>query len=193
MADTPPLPAGGSLAGQILIAMPMLEDSRFARAVIYICDHSAKGAMGIVLNHPLAKPSFAELLQQLSIAPAPPARSIRMCAGGPVDNARGFVLHSADWTGEDSLRVNDGFALTASLEILKAIAEGGGPRQGILALGYAGWGPGQLESELRENSWLSAPATSDLVFDAASDTKWRRALAGLGVDPMALSGVAGHA
>ena len=202
MADTPSAPPSspsgaprlpGSLAGQILIAMPAMVDSRFVRSVIYICDHGAKGAMGLVLNHALTRPSFEDLLRQLDIQPRPPARTIRLCEGGPMENARGFVLHSTDWTGEDSLRVNDSYALTANLEILKAIAGGGGPKQGVLALGYAGWGPGQLEGEVRENAWLTAPATPELVFDAEIGTKWRRALAGLGIDPVALSGAAGHA
>ena len=185
--------ASSSFAGQILIAMPAMGDSRFAQAVIYICDHSPKGAMGIVLNRPLDSPSFEDLLRQLSIDPVPPARTIRLCSGGPVDNARGFVLHSTDWTGEGSLRVDDSFALTASLDILKAIAGGGGPKQGVLALGYAGWGPGQLDTEMQQNAWLSAPADPALVFDAEHETKWRRALAILRIDPLLLSDVAGHA
>ena len=149
--------------------------------------------MGLVINRPLARPSFEELLRQLEIVPVPPARHIRLWAGGPVDNGRGFVLHTSDWTGEGSLRVNDRLALTASLDVLKAIAEGGGPREGLLALGYAGWGPGQLETELAQNAWLTLPAPEDLVFDAGHDTKWRRALAALRIDPLALSAAAGHA
>ncbi|CAH2600267.1 conserved protein of unknown function [Rhodovastum atsumiense] len=195
MAHTPTEPdvSETSLAGQILIAMPTLGDPRFAHSVIYLCDHSDKGAMGIVVNRPLETPSFEDLLRQLNVDPVPPARSIRLCSGGPVDNARGFVLHTADWTGEGSLRVDDRFALTASLDILKAIAGGGGPRQGVLALGYAGWGPGQLDTEIQHNAWLSAPADPALVFDADNDTKWRRALAALHIDPLLLSATAGHA
>lgn len=181
------------LTGQILIAMPAMADPRFVQAVIYLCDHSAKGAMGIVVNRPLDNPSFEDLLRQLNIDPIPPARSIRLCNGGPVDNARGFVLHSADWTGEGSLRVDDGFALTASLDILKAIAGGGGPKQGVLALGYAGWGPGQLDIEMQQNAWLSAPADPSVVFDAEHETKWRRALATMHIDPLLLSHAAGRA
>jgi putative transcriptional regulator len=188
-----PVTSASWLAGQMLIAMPAMGDPRFAQAVIYVCDHSAKGAMGIVINRPLETPSFEDLLRQLSIDPIPPARSIRLCNGGPVDNARGFVLHSADWTGEGSLRVDDVFSLTASLDILKAIAGGGGPKQGVLALGYAGWGPGQLDTEMQQNAWLSAPADPTLVFDGAHETKWRRALATLRIDPLLLSDAAGHA
>ncbi len=149
--------------------------------------------MGIVLNRPLEQPSFDDLLRQLDVAPVPPARRIRLCSGGPVDNARGFVLHTADWTGDGSLRVDDDMALTASLDILKAIAAGGGPREGILALGYAGWGPGQLDAEIQQNAWLSAPSTIGLIFDGDSDSKWCRALASLKIDPLLLSGNAGHA
>jgi putative transcriptional regulator len=186
-------PPDSILIGQLLVAMPTLTDPRFAQSVIYVCAHTADGAMGLVINRPLAKPSFDELLVQLEIAPVPPARRIRLCVGGPVDNARGFVLHTSDWTGEGSLRVNDELALTASLDVLKVIAEGGGPRAGFLALGYAGWGPGQLDAEFQQNAWLSVPADEALVFGDDHDTKWRRALALLHIDPLLLSGAAGHA
>lgn len=185
--------ADAYLTGQLLIAMPGMEDQRFAQSVIYMCAHTDEGAMGIVLNKPLRKPSFEDLLRQLDVTPVPPARRIQLCQGGPVDNARGFVLHTADWTGDGSLRVDDRIALTASLDVLKAIAEGAGPREGLLALGYASWGPGQLDQEMQQNVWLSAPAGQELVFDTAHDTKWRRALASLRIDPLLLSGVAGHA
>jgi putative transcriptional regulator len=181
------------LTGQLLIAMPTMEDPRFAQSVIYLCAHTPEGAMGLVLNRPLQRPKFDDLLRQLEVAPVPPARRIRLCAGGPMDNARGFVLHTTDWTGEGSLRVNDALALTASLDVLKAIAEGNGPREGLLALGYAGWGPGQLDAEIQQNAWLSVPADETIVFDAHHDTKWRRALGKLHIDPLLLSGAAGHA
>ena len=181
------------LTGHLLIAMPTMEDPRFAHSVIYLCAHTPEGAMGLVLNRPLQKPKFDDLLRQLEVAPVPPARRIRLCQGGPMDNARGFVLHTTDWTGEGSLRVNDAVALTASLDVLKAIAEGNGPREGILALGYAGWGPGQLDAEIQQNAWLSVPADETIVFDGDHDTKWRRALAKLHIDPLLLSGAAGHA
>lgn len=181
------------LAGYVLIATPSMGDERFERSVIFLCLHNPQGAMGIVLNRPLEQPSFADLLRQLEVAPTPPARSIELTSGGPMDNARGFVLHTDDWTGENSMRVEPGLALTASLDVLKALAEGGGPRQGVLALGYAGWGPGQLDQELRTNTWLLAPSDPALLFDADHATKWRRALAKLKVDPISLSSVAGHA
>ena len=181
------------LTGQLLIAMPTMEDPRFAQSVIYLCAHTEDGAMGLVLNRPLISPTFEDLLRQLDVTPTPPARRIALCDGGPMDGARGFVLHTADWTGDGSLQVDEAVALTASLDVLKAIAAGKGPRKGLLALGYASWGAGQLDEEITSNTWLSAPAPIDLVFDADHATKWRRAFASLRVDPAALSGVAGHA
>jgi putative transcriptional regulator len=181
------------LTGQLLIAMPAMSTPVFAQSVIYLCAHTDDGAMGIVLTQPLEQPSFDDLLRQLGVEPVPPLRRIRLYNGGPVDNARGFVLHTADWTGDGSLVVDETIALTASLDILKAIADGGGPKRGLLALGYAGWGPGQLDSEMQQNAWLSAPASPDLVFDLNHETKWRRALASLKIDPLLLSGDAGHA
>jgi putative transcriptional regulator len=185
--------AEGFLTGQLLVAMPAMADPRFAQSVIYVCAHTADGAMGLVVNRPIVKPSFDELLRQLEVAPVPPVRRIRLCAGGPVENGRGFVLHTVDWTGEGSLRVNDALALTASLDVLKAIAGGGGPREGLLALGYAGWGPGQLDNEIQQNAWLSVPAQETLLFDDGHETKWQRALATLRIDPLLLSSAAGHA
>jgi putative transcriptional regulator len=186
-------PIAHSLAGQVLIAMPAMQDQRFAQSVIYLCAHTDEGAMGIVVNRPLASPSFGELLTQLKIVPNPPSRSVGLYAGGPVDKGRGFVLHSSDWVTEATLRVDDALGLTASLDILKAIAEGGGPRDGLLALGYAGWGAGQLDQEMQQNAWLTAPPDRDVLFDADHQTKWRRAMATLRVDPALLSGLAGHA
>ncbi|WP_439596307.1 YqgE/AlgH family protein [Falsiroseomonas sp.] len=186
-------PDDGYLAGQLLVAMPSMSDPRFARSVICLCAHSPDGAMGIVLNQPLESLTFDELLGQLKLDPVPPARRIRLTQGGPVEGGRGFVLHTADWETEGSLKVMDGLALTASVEILKAIAEGGGPRQGVLALGYAGWGPGQLDDEIQRNAWLSVPADEALLFAEQPDQLWRLALAKLRVDPSLLSGSAGHA
>lgn len=192
--DPPPTqPDANYFTGQVLIAMPSMADPRFARTVIYVCAHTNDGAMGLVLNRPIVKPSFEDLLKQLQVQPVPPAREIRLCAGGPVENGRGFVLHTSDWTGDGSLKVNDQMALTASLDVLKVIAGGGGPRECVLALGYAGWGPGQLDREIQQNAWLSAPADEPLLFDSDHDTKWRRALAKLNIDPLLLSDTAGHA
>ena len=182
-----------TLTGHLLIAMPSIRDPRFARSVIFMCGHTAEGAMGIVVNRPLQSPSFDDILRQLELTPMPPARSLRLYAGGPVCDARGFVLHTADWTGENSLRVSAGLAVTASLDVLRAIAEGGGPRDGIMALGYAEWDEGQLDAEINDNAWLSAPADERIVLDGDDRTKWRRAMAKLNVDPVLLSHQAGHA
>ena len=181
------------LTGKLLIAMPAIADRRFERGVIYVCAHTQDGAMGIVVNHPLKAPTFDELARQLSIQPVPPLRRIDLCSGGPVDNGRGFVLHTSDWTSEESLLIDDEIALTASLDSVKTIAAGGGPRECILALGYAGWGPGQLDSELTTNIWLSAPSDQAILFGREHGTKWARALARLRIDPLQLSNVAGHA
>jgi putative transcriptional regulator len=149
--------------------------------------------MGIILNKPLDTLSFEDLLKQLEVEPLPPQRQIRLLAGGPVEGGRGFVLHTADWESDASLKVTGELALTASLDILKAIASGGGPRQGLLALGYAGWGPGQLEDEIQRNSWLNVMPDEALLFDGEPDLKWRQALAKLRIDPLLLSAQAGHA
>ncbi len=191
MADAEP--GEGLLTGQLLIAMPGMSTPHFAQAVIYVCAHTPEGAMGIVLNRPLASPSFGDLLEQLDVTPKPPVRAIDLFRGGPMDAARGFVLHTTDWTGDGSLLVDPQIALTASLDVLKSIADGGGPERGLLALGYAGWGPGQLDREMGENAWLSAPASVDILFDGDHETKWRRAMGILKVNPMLLSGTAGHA
>jgi len=182
------------LTGQLLLAMPHMLDDRFVNSVIYLCAHTPDGAMGLVVNRPLAEPSFPELLRQLAIAPTPPARMIRLCAGGPVEHARGFVLHTTDWTTESTLRVDERLALTANLDVLKAIAGGGGPRSGLLALGYAGWGPGQLDEEMQQNAWLSTPLPDpELIFGDDFAGMWRRVLATLRIDPLLLSSAAGHA
>jgi putative transcriptional regulator len=193
MTRKPDPPEKTSLTGQILIAMPQMGDPRFSQSVIFLCAHTADGAMGIIVNRPLNKPDFDGLLKQLEIEPHPPARRIALGTGGPVDNNRGFVLHSTDWATEGSMDVDGEHMLTSSLDILKAIAEGGGPKQCFLALGYAGWDAGQLDEEFLQNAWLNAPADDQILFDAAHETKWQRALAKLRVNPGMLSGVAGRA
>jgi len=182
-----------SLTGQILIAMPQMGDPRFSQSVIFLCAHTPDGAMGIIVNRPLNKPDFSDLLKQLEIEPHPPARRIALGTGGPVDHNRGFVLHSTDWATEGSMDVDGEHMLTSSLDILKAIALGGGPKQCFLALGYAGWDAGQLDEEFLQNAWLNAPADDQILFDSANETKWQRALAKLRVKPGMLSGVAGRA
>lgn len=181
------------LTGQILVAMPAMQDPRFVQTVIFLCAHTQEGAMGVVLNRPLKRPKFGDLLTQLGIEPSPPQRQMRLGTGGPVDDNRGFVLHSADWTVAGSMLVDEHYALTANLEVLQAIAAGGGPAQGLLVLGYAGWDAGQLDQEIRQNAWLSVPADEAIVYDEDCPTKWARALAKLKIDPGMLSGTAGRA
>ncbi|MCK8785056.1 YqgE/AlgH family protein [Roseomonas sp. NAR14] len=173
--------------------MPGMKDPRFARSLICLCAHSAEGAMGIVLNKPLDGLSFDDLLRQLELQPVPPRRRVRLLTGGPVEGGRGFVLHTDDWSSDASLPVSDGLALTASVDILKAIAGGAGPREGVLALGYAGWGAGQLEEEIQHNAWLSVPPDESLLFGPEHERKWDLAMAKLKVNPLLLSGAAGHA
>ena len=194
-ADEPPSAATDwRLAGQLLIATPVLVSAPFAQSVVLMCAHSLEeGAMGVVINRPVEQPDFDGLLAQLGVQPAPPRRRIELCSGGPMDQSRGLVLHSAEWTGEGSLLIDDALSLTASLDVLRALAEGNGPARALLALGHASWGPGQLEREMEENAWVSAPATDAIVFDTRHETKWRRALHSLRIDPIMLSAVAGHA
>lgn len=189
----PKAPDAEYLTGQLLIAMPAMQDPRFAQSVIVLCAHSADGAMGLVLNKPIKGLSFDELLKQLKLEPCPPERRIRMVQGGPVEGGRGFVLHTSDWSSDGSLQVNRELAMTASVDILKAIAGGGGPRQGLLALGYAGWGPGQLEDEIQRNAWLCVPPDEALLFAGEAAAMWRQAMAKLKIDPLLLSAAAGHA
>jgi putative transcriptional regulator len=183
-----------SLAGELLVAMPQMQDPRFARSVIYMCAHSEEaGAMGLVVNKPLESLTFEELLDHLKLEPARLNRPRPVHFGGPVDPGRGFVLHTADYHEDATLNIGSEFAVTATLDILRAIGSGGGPQKSLLALGYAGWAPGQLDAEIQANGWLSVAADPDLVFDADFDSKWQRALAKLGIDLSALSTDAGHA
>lgn len=183
-----------NLSGKLLIAMPGMGDPRFDRSVIFLCAHSTDGAMGLIVNKPATDLSFSELLKQLGIAPTSHVRDIRVHFGGPVEHARGFVLHSGDYgSAGTTLRIDERFAMTATLDILEALAHGGGPSSSLLALGYAGWGPGQLEAEILNNGWLTCDAPPDLVFSDQNALKWERALRTLGVDPMTLSAAAGRA
>ena len=184
-----------SLTGQLLVAMPQMQDPRFARSVVYLCAHSADaGAMGLVVNKTIGSLTVEELYAHLKIEPR--RRSNRpqpVHFGGPVDPGRGFVLHSAEYHEEGTLEVGDEFAMTATLDILRAMGKGEGPQRSLLALGYAGWGPGQLDAEIQANGWLSVTADAELVFGFDDDSKWQRALAKLGASPEMLSGEAGHA
>lgn len=182
-----------SFTGQFLIAMPQMPDPRFEKTVIYICVHNAEGAMGLVVNKLFDGISFTSLLQQLDIEVTQPARELTVHFGGPVESGRGFVLHSADYNREGSVQVSDQVVLTATVDILRAVAEGQGPQKAILALGYAGWGPGQLDQEMQQNGWLHAPADNRILFDTDQDRKWERALASLGINLSMLSADVGHA
>ena len=193
--------AGSYLDGQLLIAMPVMEDERFARSVIYVCAHSSEGAMGIIVNRRAGSIDFPELLAQLDIIDKADgiklpesAESMKVLKGGPVETGRGFVLHSSDFFIEDAtLPIDDGICLTATVDILRAIAKGGGPKHAILALGYAGWAPGQLETEIQHNGWLHCAADDDLVFGGDIEAKYQRALTKIGIEPGMLSNEAGHA
>lgn len=179
--------------GHLLVAMPQMEDSRFERTVIYMCAHNADGAMGLVVNKLFDAITFPDLLEQLNIETGPKTEQIRVHFGGPVESGRGFVLHTDDYVRDGTLKVRQGFALTATVDILKAIAQGEGPSHSLLALGYSGWGPGQLESEIAANGWLVVPANAELVFASELDDKWERALAAVGVTLASLSGTVGRA
>jgi len=185
--------SSGYLTGQMLIAMPQLQDPRFARTVVFLCAHSEEGAMGLVVNRLFDALTFPDLLEQLSITPTPYCDEVRVHFGGPVEAGRGFVLHSTDYVQDGTMVVNQDVGLTATVDVLRAIAEGNGPSKCLLALGYAGWSAGQLDSEILENSWLNVPSDNDLLFGAALEGKWERAIAKLGASPLLLSGEAGHA
>jgi putative transcriptional regulator len=183
----------GHLTGMLLIAMPNLTGAPFARSVVFLCAHSSEGAMGLVVNQVASNVSFANVVEQLGIEGTIQGLDTPIHFGGPVEASRGFVLHTADYVQESTLLIDDTFALTATVEVLKAIARGEGPRRCVLALGYAGWGAGQLDKEIQANGWLMAPPDSEIVFDRDNETKWIRALGSIGVNPSLLSTAAGHA
>ncbi len=182
------------LTGKLLIAMPGMGDMRFEHSVVFLCDHGFKGAMGLIVNKPVLDVRLSDLLEQLDIERGPGSEDMTIHFGGPVEGARGFVLHSSDYQSSlQSLDVGGGFSMTATLDVLEDLANGRGPEWALMALGYAGWGPGQLEAEIGLNGWLTAEADPDLVFAVPDDEKWVAALATLGVDPLTLSASAGHA
>ena len=182
-----------SLSGQLLVAMPHMEDPRFARTVVYVCAHSDDGAMGLVVNRLIDSMRFDALLDHLGLETSTPQHDVPVHFGGPVESSRGFVLHSADLVQESTLLIDDDVALTATTEMLKAIASGAGPERCVLALGYAGWGAGQLDQEIQDNGWLLVPADNQLVFGLDNDAKWEGAMTKLGIDLSLLSSEAGHA
>ncbi len=182
------------LTGKLLIAMPGMGDPRFAHTVVFLCAHSVEGAMGLIVNKRVPEIALDDLLAQLEIAAGDGSRDHAVHFGGPVEGARGFVLHSGDASDyPGTLRVDDGFSMTATRDILVDIARGDGPQKTLTALGYAGWGPGQLEDELRQNAWLTVAADSAIVFDPDDSAKWVRALKALGIDPHLLSADGGSA
>lgn len=193
------IPASDSLDGQFLVAMPGMLDERFNRAVIYVCSHSAEGAMGLIINRPRSI-AFPELLVQLGVIQEQDvirlpeqAQMLLVRSGGPVDPTRGFVVHSDDYVADSSVMIEEHILLTATVDILRAISEGGGPRRAFMALGYSGWGPGQLEAEIAENGWLTMRADPEILFGCDLERAYERALANLGIHPAHLSSEAGHA
>lgn len=182
------------LTGKILIAMPGMGDPRFDRSVVFMCSHNNEGAMGLIINKPVPELSLSALLEQLEISAEKVDDAIPVYFGGPVEGARGFVLHSPDYTsGLQSLCVSDAFSMTATLDILEVVGSGNGPNHALMVLGYAGWGPGQLEGEIAMNGWLTSEANPELVFETEDALKWERALNEIGVNPLTLSASAGRA
>lgn len=185
-----------NLTGKILIAMPGMADPRFARSVVLVCAHSEEGAMGLVLNRPLPEIDFGTLLEQLGIEADDAARPIEVRFGGPVEPGRGFVLHNVPEHGNDPegrLRIGRALAMTTTRDILEDLAHGDGPESAVLALGYAGWGPGQLEQEMLDNGWLTGEGAEELIFGDDHDMKWHLALRAQGIDPSLLSSASGRA
>lgn len=190
-----------SLEGQMLIAMPTIGDQRFSRSLIYLCAHSADGAMGIIVNRRSKSLKFTELLVQLEVIGdddgirlPPGLGDVQVLRGGPVETGRGFVLHSPDYhAASATLAIDSDVSLTATVDILRAMAQGEGPRRAVLALGYAGWAGGQLEQEIQQNGWLTCAADESLLFGDDHASKYDRALRKLGIDPAALVSEAGHA
>jgi putative transcriptional regulator len=182
------------LEGKLLIAMPGMTDPRFQKSVVYMCAHSVEGAMGIIVNKAVAGLSFQDLLRKLGLEVTSRTPNFPVLYGGPVETGRGFVLHSGDYDCADAtLPVSEDVSLTATLDILRALGEGRGPRNAIFALGYAGWSPGQIEDEIRANGWIHCDCDSSLLFNANLDGKWITALGKLGIDVSGLSAHAGHA
>ncbi len=183
----------GSLAGRLVIATPAIQESCFTRSVIYMCSHDEAGAMGVIVNYPVGNIHLKEVLAQLDISAKIELQDLPVHFGGPVESNRGFVIHTADFVSEGCLIQKDGIAVTASVSILHELAQGKGPSQGMLVLGYAGWAPGQLEAEIETGSWIVASANKKLVFDADNDTKWNVAVSTLGIDVGHFSSTVGHA
>lgn len=197
MNQTDQLSGFTSLKGQLLIAMPQMNDPRFHRAVIFLCVHDKKGAMGMVINNPLPSPNFAEVLKQVGVSSDRPLDEkmgrMPVLSGGPVQGIHGFLIHSSDFSQKDTIHVDDLFSISGTVDSLRAIVNGYRPEKMIFTLGYAGWGAGQLERELQDNVWLNAPASHEIVFNTPANEMWENAFALIGVNPAMLSGVSGRA
>lgn len=182
------------LTGKMLIAMPGMGDPRFTHSVVVLCAHSESGAMGLIVNKPIPQMQFGELLEQLSIEPKGASGDAGLYFGGPVETGRGFVLHTPEYRSDlSTLEINSGFSMTATQDILEDMAAGEGPAGALVALGYSGWGPGQLESEIAANGWLIGDPSQALVFYEDDAEIWPKAMKSLGIDPLSLSSTAGHA
>lgn len=193
MASSADNTESGSLRDHFLVAMPNLKGSFFDHSLTYICEHSADGAMGLVVNTPLKGFSLRAILEQMNLQFSGDIQEQAVLSGGPVQIDRGFVLHDGERSFESTLTVSRDIRLTSSKDIMQAIAEGSGPRHTLVALGYAGWGPGQLEQELSENAWLTVPADPAIIFETPADQRWQAAASQLGIDPNLLTPDAGHA
>lgn len=193
-APFPGIPRTGSyMEGQLLVATTLITESCFSRSVLFICAHSDEGAMGVIVNHHINDLNFPDVLKQLKIPTSTPPAARPVYLGGPVEAGRGLVIHTDDYRHADTLVFDRGIAATSNLQVLHDIAKGEGPKQSLLALGYAGWAAGQLEAEIEANSWISVPATPRLLFDTEDAAKWEQTAGSLGVDMFKLSGDVGHA
>jgi putative transcriptional regulator len=187
-------PILNSLKGKLLLAMPGMGDPRFYKTVIFICDHDAKGSMGLIINQSILNITLGKLLAELQIeGDITLAKDIPVLTGGPVETARGFMLHTSDFNHKDTMLVTPQFSFSGTLEALKAVAHGQGPKELIFMLGYAGWGAGQLDQEIQENSWMVCNADHELLFNTPAEDKWDRAMGRIGVNPVMLSSASGHA
>lgn len=193
LTESRPANHDGYLEGRLLIATPTVSGPVFQQSVIYLFAHNASGAMGVVINKPLESVHYTSIFEQVGIDVTPNSRPLAIYHGGPVEETRGFVLHSSEYKSSDSVDQHNGLAVTSSAGILRDLAAGNGPKQALLCVGYAGWAPGQLEAEIEANSWITVPATPDLLFNTSDDLKWSLSAKALGVDMWRYSPVAGHA
>jgi putative transcriptional regulator len=185
------------MAGKLLLSMPTMSDPRFFKSVIFICTHDENGAMGLMINNPVPGLNFKDLLKQLNVEFAPTMEKklgdIKVMGGGPVETARGFILHGTDFIQKDTIKINEKISVTGTIDAIKEIAANNGPKEMVFVLGYAGWSAGQLEDEIQNNAWLLIDTDHDLIFNTTSDEKWDKAIKKLGIDPSMLSGEAGRA